>query len=108
VDCDGAADTVAVGRKRAELHVGLARASDPEPQILVFDVGSSRKGSVSGVRAALSLESLDWEPADRGIEGLTGFRRSPTCKGLSLADGDSKVVHIFWSHSTKHVEWYQR
>jgi len=64
--------------------------------------------AISGVRAALSLESLDWEPADRGLEGLTGFHRSPTCKGLSLADGDSKAVHIFWSHSTKHVEWYQR
>ena len=45
---------------------------------------------------------------NRGLEGLTGFHRSPTCKGLSLADGDSKAVHIFWSHSTKHVEWYQR
>jgi hypothetical protein len=106
-DCDGAVDTIAIARKRAEVHVGLARAMDPEPQILVFDVGQA-KGAVAGVRAALSMESLDWDPTERGLQDLSGLRRSSTCKGVSLGDGDGRNVHIFWSHSSKHLEWYQR
>jgi hypothetical protein len=108
VDCDGMPDTVAMARKRAEVHVGIARAGDPEPQILVFDVGRGVKGAVSGIRAAISLESLDWDPAERGLQGLAGFRRSTSCKGVKLADAGDRGAHIFWSHSTKHVEWYQR
>jgi hypothetical protein len=107
IDCDGAADTVAIGRKRTELHVGFARAADPVPQILVFDVGRNVKDAVCSARAVISIESLDWEPSDRGLQSLEGFRRSPTCKGVGLGDGDCRSVHIFWSRSTRHVEWFQ-
>ena len=107
VDCDNVADTVVVGRKRTELHVGLARASNPEPQILVFDVGAA-KGSVSGAQAQVEVESLDFDPADKGLQTLAGFQRSGSCRGLTFGDEGKKKVHIFWSHATNHVEWYQR
>jgi len=107
IDCDGVADTVALGRKRAEVHVGFASSVDPVPQILVFVVGRNVKDAVCSARAAISIESLDWEPADRGLQRLEGFQRSPTCKGVGLGDGDCRSVHIFWSRSTKHVEWFQ-
>ena len=108
IDCDHAADTVVIGRKRGEVHVGVARAADPDPQILIFDVGRNAKNAVCGVRAGLTLESLDWDPGERGLASLAGFRRSATCKGVGLGDGDCRPAHIFWSHSTKHLEWYQR
>jgi hypothetical protein len=108
IDCDHAADTVVVGRKRGEVHVGFALAANPVPQILIFDVGRGAKNAVCGVRAALSLESLDWDPAERGLDQLAGFRRSPTCKGVGLGDGDCRTSHMFWSYSSRHVEWYQR
>lgn len=108
IDCDGIADTVVVGRKRGELHVGFARAANPDVQILVFDVGRNAKNAVCGVRAGVTLESLDWDPAERGLAKLEGFRRSATCKGVGLGDGDCTPAHIFWSYSTRHVEWYQR
>lgn len=108
IDCDGQADTVVIGRKRAEVHVGLARAADPVPQILIFDVGRNVKGAVCGTRARLSVESLDWDPAERGLAALPGFRRSPTCKGVGLGDGNCTPVHVFWSYQTKQLEWYAR
>ena len=108
IDCDGRADTVAMGRTRGEVHVGVVRSSDAEPQILVFDVGRNVKGAIGSARSALTLESLDWDPIDRGIPELPGFRRSATCKGVALGDGNGRGAHIFWSHSTRHVEWYQR
>jgi hypothetical protein len=108
IDCDNVADTVVVGRKRGEIHVGLARASDPEPQILVFDVGVGVKGSVSGPRAQVSLESLDFDPADKGLHTLAGFERSGTCRGLTFGDEGKPKVHVFWSRQTRHVEWFQR
>ena len=108
IDCDHAADTVVIGRTRNEVHVGFARASDPAPQILIFDVGKNVKNAVCGAQAALNLESLDWDPAERGITKLDGFRRSATCKGVGLGDGDCTPSHIFWSYATRHLEWYQR
>ena len=108
VDCDNVADTVVVGRKRGEMHVGLARAADPEPQILVFDVGPGVKGSVIGARAPIELESLDFEPADKGLHTLAGFQRSGTCRGITFGDVGKPKVHIFWSRQTHHVEWFQR
>jgi hypothetical protein len=101
-------DTVVVGRKRGELHVGLARAADAEPQILVFDVGPGVKGSVGNARAHVDLESLDFEPADKGLHTLAGFQRSGTCRGLTFGDEGKPKVHIFWSRQTRHVEWFQR
>jgi hypothetical protein len=108
VDCDNVADTVVVGRKRGEMHVGLARAADPEPQILVFDVGPGVKGSVSGARAPIELESLDFEPADKGLHTLAGLQRSGTCRGITFGDTGKPKVHIFWSRQTHHLEWFQR
>ena len=106
-DCDHLADTVVVGRRRAEIHLGLARAADPTPQILIFDVGRG-KGAVCGVRARATIESMDFEPSEKGLGNLEGFRRSSTCKGVGLGDGECTPVHIFFSEKTQHLEWYQR
>jgi hypothetical protein len=107
VDCDNVPDTVVVGRRSRELHVGLARAVDQEPQILVFDVGAG-KGSVASARVQVELESLDFDPADKGLQALAGLQRSGTCKGLMFGDAGKRKVHIFWSRQTRHVEWFQR
>ena len=103
VDCDNAADTVAVGLNKQEVHVALARAADPAPQILVFDIGGS--GGVSSPKVA--FESLDFDPAERGLGAIEGLRRSRTCKGLLLGDRDQDPVHIVWSQKTQHIEWYR-
>ena len=108
IDCDHVADTTVVGRRRAEIHVGLARAASAEPQVLIFDVGRGVKGAVCGAGAQLRLESLDFEPAERGLASLEGLKRSPSCKGVGLGDGDCRTVHIFWSEKTQHLEWYQQ
>jgi hypothetical protein len=109
-DCDQVSDTVVVGRKPggAEIHIGLARTADPTPQILIFDVGRGVKGSVCGARASATVESMDFEPTEKGLGSLDGFRRSSTCKGVGLGDGDCTPVHIFFSEKTQHLEWYQR
>ena len=107
IDCDHLADTVVVGRRRAEIHVGFARAASAVPQILIFDVGKGVKGAVCGTGAQLRLESLDFDPAERGLASLAGLQRSTTCKGVGLGDGDCRTAHIFWSEKTQHLEWYQ-
>ena len=106
-DCDNAPDTVVVGRRRTELHLGLARANNPEAQILIFDVGPGKE-SVSSAQAQVEIESLDFDPADKGHVTLAGFQRSGTCKGLTFGDDGKKKVHVFWSRQTQHLEWFQR
>jgi len=98
---------VVVGPRRGELHLGLARAADPEPQILVFDVGTAKE-SVASTQAQVEIESLDFDPADKGLVTLAGFQRSGTCKGLTFGDAGKKKVHVFWSRQTHHMEWFQR
>jgi hypothetical protein len=107
VDCDQSPDTVVIGRARAEMHVGLARAADPLPQILVFDAGQAT-GMVHSARAKFALESLDSDPADRGLAGIEGFSRSATCKGITLGDRGPRQLHLLWSRKTQHLEWFQR
>lgn len=107
VDCDQALDTVVVGRSRTEVHLGLARAADAIPQILVFDVGSG-KGALPTARPKLGIESLDVEPADRGLGKLEGFSRSSTCKGITLGESGKRQIHVLWSNATRHIEWFQR
>jgi hypothetical protein len=107
IDCDQAPDTVVIGRARTEIHVGLARAADQVPQILVFDVGQA-KGTVHSARAKFALESLDTDPAERGLAGMEGFSRSATCKGITLGERGQRQLHLLWSEKTRHLEWFQR
>jgi hypothetical protein len=111
VDCDSRADTVAVGIAGQEVHVALARAADPVPQILVFDIAGgvdSAGKRLPGIGSArIALESLDFEPAERGLAGVEGLRRSRTCSGVLLGDRNQDPVHLVWSQKTQHIEWYR-
>jgi hypothetical protein len=101
VDCDGIADSAFVGRSKTQVHVGLVRAGAPRPEIVEFGVSNRDQASVCDVNAQLAFESLDYDDED----GLEGFQRSATCKGLRLADGMCDSIHLYWNRKAQRLGW---
>jgi hypothetical protein len=101
VDCDGVPDSAFVGRSKTQIHVGLVRAAAPRPEIVEFGVSSREQASVCDVNAKLALESQDYEDED----GLEGFQRSTTCKGMALADGLCDSIHLYWNRKAQQLGW---
>ena len=101
VDCDGVPDSAFVGRTKTQIHVGLVRAFAPRPEIVEFGVSSREQASVCDANATLALESQDFDDED----GLEGFQRSTTCKGMSLADGLCDSIHLYWNRKTQQLGW---
>ena len=56
--------------------------------------------------AKLKTEGLDFDPQRELGQALPGMRRSKTCRGLNLSDGDSDSAHIYWNHDAREFnEW---
>jgi hypothetical protein len=49
----------------------------------------------------LTTEDLDYDPKEDLGYPLPGFRRSKTCKGLMLDDGEIDPAHLYWNHESK-------
>lgn len=107
VDCDGVPDSVFVGRSASRVAVGVIRAAVRAPEIVSFGVnGGAVQDDVGSNQAQLAFESLDYDPRDE-VGAIDGFQRSRVCRGLSLGDGDSDAMHIFWNHKSHHLDWWR-
>ena len=106
VDCDGVADSAFIGRASTVVHVGLIRATAASPEILSFGVGGAAQDAVCSDKAALVVESLDYDPKD-AVGKVAGFKRSTGCKGLNLGDGECDRIHMFWNSNTHHLDWWR-
>lgn len=107
VDCDGKPDSAFVGRSAVRVAVGLIRGGGLAPDVISFGVhGAAREDEVGSSDAKLILESLGYDPRDM-IGDIAGFQRSTVCKGLNLGDGESDSMHLFWNHTSHHLDWWR-
>jgi hypothetical protein len=82
--------------------------------VAVFVEGTNRKPEMlrystemrDPATAKLKVESLDYDPKEKGAAVAPGFHRSKTCKGLNLNDGKIDAAHIYWNRDTLQLsEW---
>jgi hypothetical protein len=98
------ADFTCRGRQEAAILGTTSR----DIVVAVFIGGLGQKPEVLRYSAALrdaravrlTTEALDYDPKD-DLGELPGFRRSKTCKGLSLSDDKIDSTHIYWNHDAK-------
>ena len=107
VDCDGHADSAFVGRSTREIHVGLVATASDSPSIVPFRIGGGSQDAVCEASAALSTETLDYDPTE-DTGPLEGFKRSAVCKGLSLSDDSCDSIHLYWNHNAGKLQWWRR
>ena len=57
--------------------------------------------------ARLEIEDLDYDPEkeDPGYV-LPGFRRSKTCKGLTVIDDQTDPLHLYWDHKARRFGYW--
>lgn len=104
IDCDGRQDAVILGKTVSDAI------------LLVFNRGLSRKPieflysfAPYGERSMkLYVENLSM--SDQDIDAFLapghGYRRSTTCKGLYLYDGERDGLHMYWvKHQHQLVSW---
>ena len=100
--CRGRQEFALLGFGPAE---SMASSSPGTVVVAVFVGGLTRPPrllrftEVSPAKARLTVESLD-QPAAALKEELgalpSGWRRSATCKGLNLGDGETDAFHLYW------------
>ena len=69
------------------------------PEVL-RDSGKGRSPNTT----ELKIEDLDYDPKEMIGSDLDGFRRSKSCKGLNLSDGETDSAHIYWNHKSQRFE----
>ena len=105
VDCDGVEDVAALGHEAGDLVVGVALGSNADPEAFQFAISGSRQDAVCNVPAKLELAPLAGDPP----QGVHGFQKSETCKGLRLSgEFCTHDVFLYWNHQTNHLDWWRR
>lgn len=100
--CGGLNEQAILGTNSKEIAIAVfLNGTRNPPQVLRYSA-SVRNPSL----AALGIEDLDYDPEKEAGEALPGFRRSKTCRGLNLSDGETDSAHIYWNRkSHRFVDW---
>lgn len=111
INCDGKGDAAVLGKEGEKVVVAVIRGPlDKESKIHLTRllVGKHSQDSLCGRRARLSIEDQDYDPSEIfDGEPLSGFRRSKTCKGINVSDGECDSFHFFWNHELKTLQWWR-
>jgi hypothetical protein len=87
-DCDGRPDVAYLGHQDSDVLVGIVGTSAGEAQVLRFGVAAGRQDAICAEPATLTVESMDYDPADDPELGsIEGFIPSATCRGGSSETG---------------------
>ncbi len=110
-NCDGKGDFALLGKEGSKVAVAVVLGPlTDNSKILITRllVGKNSQDSLCSPRAKLSIEDQDYDPAENfdGVP-LPGFRRSKTCKGINVSDGESDSFHFFWNHDLKSLQWWR-
>jgi hypothetical protein len=98
--CRGQKEQAILGTNVTEIVIAVfVNGINMRPEVLRYSAKAR-----SAKTAELTVEALDYDPtADIGYE-LPGFRRSKSCKGLNLSDGQTDSAHIYWNRESKRFE----
>ncbi len=92
-DCSGRRQQAILGTNKTAIVILIFLDHiKSRPQILRYSGGARNPAS-----AILTTESLDYDPKAELGSNLPGFRRSKTCSGLNLSDGQIDSAHIYWN-----------
>jgi hypothetical protein len=98
--CHGRAEQAILGVSSSEIVIAVfVKGLDSRPEVLRYS-GKARNPKT----AELKIEDLDYDPKEMIGSDLDGFRRSKSCKGLNLSDGDTDSAHIYWNHKSQQFE----
>ena len=100
--CHGRKEQAILGVSASEIVVAVfVNGLGSRPDLLRYS-GNARNPKT----AELKIEDLDYDPKEEIGSELDGFRRSKSCKGLNLSDGETDSAHIYWNHkSQRFADW---
>lgn len=100
--CSGRWEQAILGVSKTEIVITIfVHGLNMRPEVLRYSAGNRNPMTVK-----LETESLDYEPKEALGYHPDGFRRSRSCKGLSLSDGETDSAHIFWNEKLhKFDDW---
>jgi hypothetical protein len=91
--CAGRTEEAILGVSKTEIVVAVfVHGLTMRPEILRYSANSRNLATVK-----LEVESLDYDPKEIVGYDPDGFRRSQSCKGLNLSDGETDSAHIYWN-----------
>jgi len=91
--CAGRTEEAILGVSKTEIVVAVfVHGLNMRPEILRYSANSRNPATVK-----LEVESLDYDPKEVIGYDPDGFKRSRSCKGLNLSDGETDSAHIYWN-----------
>ncbi len=111
IDCDGLPDTALLGHGRADVRVGIVFGMTKPPSITTIEIAPSVQTALPTANVRLVVDDMDYDPtnvAEGGPGPLEGFRRSKSCVGLNLSDGDTDSMHMYWNHVAGRLDLWRR
>ncbi len=110
IDCDSLVDTAMVGRTSKTIQVGIVFGVPTRTNITTIDIAPEVQNALPTGDVSLTAESIDYDPAtvEEGPGELEGFRKSSTCTGLNLSDGETDSLHMYWNHRANRLDWWRR
>jgi hypothetical protein len=104
LSCRGQKDQAILGTSESEIIIAVfLNGTSERPEILRYSANARR-----AALAKLSIENQDYEPKTEIGSDLPGFRRSKTCKGMNLSDGEVDSAHIYWNHEAHRFDDWVR
>jgi len=102
--CVGHKQQAILGINSTEIVIAIfINGPGSQPKVLRYSAKSRNPA-----HATLTAEGLDYDPTeDPGYE-LPGFRRSKSCKGLNLSDGETDSAHIYWNYASRQFNDWAR
>jgi hypothetical protein len=98
--CHGRKEQAILGVSASEIVIAVfVNGLDVRPELLRYS-GKARNPKT----AELKIEDLDYDPKEMIGSDLDGFKRSKSCKGLNLSDGETDSAHIYWNHKSQRFE----
>jgi hypothetical protein len=98
--CHGRKEQAILGVTASEIVIAVfVNGLDMRPEVLRYS-GKARNPKT----AELKIEDLDYDPKEMIGSDLDGFKRSKSCKGLNLSDGETDSAHIYWNHKLQRFE----
>ncbi len=98
--CRGKAESAILGSSESDIVVVVfLNGLNKKPQVLRYSAKVRDAAS-----AMLEIESLDFDREKELGYALPGFRRSKTCKGLTLSYGRRDSAHIYWNHESRRFD----